>query len=167
MALPAHQAAQAGDVEELQRLYSTGRRPPPDEETGETPLHAAARSCQLESLQWLLEHSPVDPQTRAKNGETAAHLTAFEGWLDGLRALCDYDERRRVLMVTDQDLQGLTPLHVAIIRCHAEYVQWILDNFSAERLHLNDRGSLAVHFAAASGNGMLMIGFETLGCREQ
>lgn len=152
---PAHNAASLGDIAELRRLYSDNRYRPAksDPTTGETPMHAAVRAQKLEALKFLLENHYIDPQARAKNGETAAHIAACEGWLEGLQALCSYDKRRRVLIVTDQDLQGLTPLHIAIISCKEQLVEWILDNFTSEQLKLTERGSLAVHFAAASGRG--------------
>eukprot|EP00117_Sycon_ciliatum_P043707 scpid11649/ scgid31614/ Espin; Autosomal recessive deafness type 36 protein; Ectoplasmic specialization protein len=163
-------AASRGDVTELQRMFKAGgplhKRPSAgsDPETGETPLHAAARARRLDALKWLLAESGIDPQTRAKNGETAAHLAAFEGWLQGFEVIVEHDPQRRTLMVTDKDLQGLNPLHVAIIRGNEKIVQWIVENFSAERLRLSEKGSLAVHYAAAAGRmGILRLIAEHIG----
>lgn len=150
-------AAGRGDVKALERLYGAGGQlygnpgAAIDQDTGETPLHAATRGKRLEALKWLLLGSGLDLQVRAKNGETAAHLAAFEGWLEGLEALVEFDETRRTDVITAKDLQGLNPLHVAIIRGKEEAVAWICDNFSADSLRLNEKGSLAVHYAAGAG----------------
>ena len=150
---PAHSAASQGDVAELKRLYSDNRYRPAksDPATGETPMHSAVRAKKLVALKFLLENNYIDPQARAKNGETAAHIACCEGWLEGLQALCNHDKRRRTLIITDQDLQGLTPLHISIISCRESLVEWILENFTGDQLKVMEQGSLAVHFAAASG----------------
>ena len=159
---PACSAAGRGDLGELQRLYSPGgelqRNPVAaiDPTTGETPLHAAARGKHLEVLDWLLAYSGFDLQARAKNGESAAHLAAFEGWLEGIQALVDFDADRRVSVITDRDLQGLSVLDVAIIRGKGAVVAWICDEFSADSLRLNEKGSLAVHYAAGAGKNHIL-----------
>ena len=82
--LPTHIAAAKNDVQELARLVQQGELVI-DNDTKESPLHAAARTGSVDALRWLLENRVASPLTKASNGNTAAHYAVVYGHAGALK----------------------------------------------------------------------------------
>ena len=81
--LAAHVAAARNNVQELGELVAKDE--PLVNESGETPLHAAARTGSNDTLRWLLDNGTVPPRAKAKDDNTAAHYAAVYGHLGALK----------------------------------------------------------------------------------
>lgn len=81
--LATHVAAARNNVQELEELMAKGESLVND--SGETPLHAAARTGSNDTLRWLQDNGTVPPLAKAKNDNTAAHYAAVYGHLGALK----------------------------------------------------------------------------------
>jgi ankyrin repeat protein len=81
-----HAAADAGDVESLKKLVSSGAQVDMRNELGETLLHRAAMSGKSEAVEFLLDHS-ADVNATQGTGYDALHLAAMFGQLDVVQLL--------------------------------------------------------------------------------
>lgn len=150
--LPAHEAAAADDVSALRKMLASDLPAPPTlSEEGDTPLHSAAKEGSNDAIDWLLKHTTIDPQSRNKNRETAAHLAAAGGHLKSLKKLINADPAQRDEVASAADSQGLTPLHHATVKGRANVIKWLLDEFGEAVFAENENGQLSIHFAASSG----------------
>ncbi len=66
-----HRAAEAGDLDEMERLVKSGFDVNRYDDMSFTPLHAAIVARQLEAAKWLLDHNAdVNANEEEKIGET-------------------------------------------------------------------------------------------------
>lgn len=93
--LPAHAAAARNDVQELARLLREGATIKASD-SGETPLHAAARTGATDTLKWLLGHNTCSPLDKAINGNTPTHYAAVYGHLGALKVRSDASNTSRI-----------------------------------------------------------------------
>jgi ankyrin repeat protein len=150
--IPTHIAAQQNDVSLLAEYVQDGQELI-DEETGENPFHSAARGGSIEAIKWLLENRPSDisPRHKANNGHTPAHAAAVYNHMEALKMILEHDKVKGGLMAADQDENGLTILHLAVLQGDEHMVKYILKNYPHLAFCANESGDLPVHFAAASG----------------
>ena len=123
-----------------------------DEKTGETPFHAAARTGSINAIQWMLENCPnLSPRDKAHNGHTPAHVAAVYGHMEALKAILEYNKSKKGLIAAEQDKNGLTILHLAVLQGDDQMVKYILKQCPHLGFCSNEHGQYPVHFAAASG----------------
>ncbi len=89
---------------------------------GDTPLHIAARSKRLTSLDYLLLDKRVEVNSQNNNLMTPLHLAAGNGSLEGVKALLKAPGINVNAENEDQD----TPLHLAVLGGHLELVSELL-----------------------------------------
>ncbi|XP_070691599.1 B-cell lymphoma 3 protein homolog [Pempheris klunzingeri] len=90
----------------------------------QTPLHLAVITQQANMVEVLLE-AGADPAALDRNGQTALHLC------------CEYDQRDCLSVVLSpsssstcleiRNYQGLSPLHLAVLRGHRDLARMLLD----------------------------------------
>lgn len=149
--LPTHVAALQNRVQTLEQLIKQGEELV-DESTGESPFHAAARGGSIDVILWLLENvTAVTPRDKAINGHTPAHVAAVYGHMGALRAILEYNKKQGGLIAADQDRNGLTILHLAVLQGDEEMLRYIINNYPHLSFTSNENGDLPVHFAAAQG----------------
>ena len=149
--LPTHVAALQNRVQDLEQLLKQGEELV-DESTGESPFHAAARGGSIDVIRWLLQNvTAVTPRDKAINGHTPAHVAAVYGHMGALRAILEYNKKQGGLIAADQDRNGLTILHLAVLQGDDEMLRYILNNYPHLSFTSNENGDLPVHFAAAQG----------------
>ena len=149
--LPTHIAALQNRVQTLEQLLKQGEELV-DESTGESPFHAAARGGSIDVILWLLENvTAVTPRDKAINGHTPAHVAAVYGHMGALRAILEYNKKQGGLIAADQDRNGLTILHLAVLQGDEEMLRYIINNYPHLSFTSNENGDLPVHFAAAQG----------------
>jgi len=113
--LPTHIAAAKNDVQELARLVQQGELVI-DNDTKESPLHAAARTGSVDALHWLLENRVASPLTKASNGNTAAHYAVVYGHAGALKLLITNDPSISDQVSTETDENGLSILSLATLQ---------------------------------------------------
>lgn len=80
-------AASSGMVPLLEMMIKKGAILTNKDQDGWTSLHHASANKQTSAVTALLKHADVNPHTRAKNGQTALHLSAIRGFVDVCRVL--------------------------------------------------------------------------------
>ncbi|KAL3903666.1 MAG: hypothetical protein SGPRY_011584 [Prymnesium sp.] len=89
-------------------------------ETGEVPLHGAAKGGETEMLQLLLEHKP-DINARDDMGHTPLHFAAREGHIEAVKMLLESKAYAHV-----ENHAGATPLTLASSEVNAYLLDLIL-----------------------------------------
>lgn len=149
--LPTHIAALQNHAQTLEQLIKQGEELV-DDSTGESPFHAAARGGSIDVILWLLENvTAITPRDKATNGHTPAHVAAVYGHMGALRAILEYNKKQGGLIAADQDRNGLTILHLAVLQGDDDMLRYILNNYPHLAFCSNENGDLPVHFAAAQG----------------
>lgn len=118
--LAMHQAASAGDLEAMKRLFEAGADPNAVDLDGVTPLHRAARNNQLDVQRLLLEHY-ADATLRTNPGWDAVHLAVWNEHPESLKLLLSFGA-----IANQATPEGLTPLHMAARRNSAVMVETLL-----------------------------------------
>jgi len=138
-AAPLHEAAAAGNIEDVNVLVSEGADVNARDQRGLTPTLVALIACELAVVDLLLEKGP---------DTTAPHLAAYTGDLD-LRGI------KSLLAQTDDpvdSLEGLTLLHAAAAGGHIDVVEYLIaEGFEATAI-TEDNKTTPLHLAAAAGN---------------
>jgi ankyrin repeat protein len=154
--LPAHKAAMLGDVEALKIIFFTIDNSPGvplKDRYNSTPLHLAAKSNMHHALKWLLRYTDIDPMSSAKNGETPAHVAGAHGNTEIFKVLLSADavDKDKLLMKCDNN--GLSPLHICIIKQHMLCLKMLISEAPSRALGpVNESGITAGHVAASVGN---------------
>lgn len=118
-----HDAAGAGNVEELKRLLDTGLSLEERDGTKETPLISAARAGQAPVVDVLVKRG-ADLMARNDRGMTALHAASYGGSLASVKLLVDAGSA-----VNDADDKfKVTPLIIASEENHLDVVEFLLEH---------------------------------------
>jgi ankyrin repeat protein/beta-lactamase regulating signal transducer with metallopeptidase domain len=109
-----HQAAAAGDVEQVQKLLAQGADVHAKDENGRTPLHSAARQARKDVVEVLLARGANVNEVDG-SGQTPLHLAANFGWKPVPELLLAHGAQ-----IDARDKAGNTPLHAAADQVNVE-----------------------------------------------
>lgn len=150
-----HIAAAEWDLETFKRFAST---PPhrnlnmPDG-NGETPLHIASHSDNIDIVEYLLSIPSVAVHAKDKLGRTALHLACEKGRIGIVKRLLIDPS----LYVNSPDRKGQTPLHLACGEGHLEVVWALLANTQVDVEAGNADGLTPLHIASKSAFGEQIV----------
>ena len=118
-------AAVSGNVELLQYFVSKNCSMKCTDDTGETPLHHAARSPadRADAVAYLIDECGCDPLNPTNHGSTSLHVACQEGRINIVKYLVE--------MKNCDPLQAYahnrSPLHLACATDHIHVVKYIVD----------------------------------------
>jgi ankyrin repeat protein len=138
-------ASNDGDSAALEELLQQPRDPNVTDDSGNMPLHYAARGGHLEPIRLLLE-AGADINSKGDAGAMPIHGAAERGHADAVRLLVDLGAQK------DQpDNDGVTPALSAASRGHVEIIQFLAE-VGANIDHAMDQGGTPLWFAAGHGH---------------
>lgn len=146
-----HMAAAKWDLETFQQFAAT----PPNRNlnmpdgNGETPLHIAARSENIDIVEFLLSIPSVAVNANDKMGRTSLHLACEKGHIDIVKRLLGDPS----IYINASDRESQTPLHLACGQGHLEVVWALLANAQADVEARNEDGLTPLHIASLSTFG--------------
>ncbi|WP_157956387.1 ankyrin repeat domain-containing protein [Wolbachia endosymbiont of Folsomia candida] len=115
---------------------------------GNTILHEAASSGNLDIVEYLVDEKGVDVESRGNDGRTPIHHAAFSGSLDLVEYLVDEKE----VDVTTKDNDGKTSLHYAAYSGNLDLVKYLVEEKSIGINTKDNYGNTILHEAASSNN---------------
>lgn len=120
---------------------------------GETALHIAARTDNIDVVEYLLSTSRIAVNTQDKRGLTSLHLACENGYVDVVKCLINAP----LIYVNSRDERRQTPLHLACEKGHLEVVRILLaiDNIETDVGDVDDWTPL--HLASKSPTGGLIV----------
>jgi len=137
-------AAQTGNVQEVQSLLTGGADVNATYIDGETPLHLAADKGYTEVINLLIE-AWANPNAINYNGQTPLHLAAEYGHTGAVKALMVAGA-----IVDAIDYYGQTPLHLAAVYGHTDIVSRLI--LARAMVDATDTyGQTPLHLAAWNG----------------
>lgn len=117
----------------------------------QTPLHLAVITHQLYIVRKLIEGG-ADINLMDRHGQTALHLACQEDDLNCVYAIRDASQTSRVKLRLDlKNSQGLTVLHVAILRGSKKLIGTILDMGADINQQDSNSGRTSLHHAVEAG----------------
>ena len=148
--VPLHTAIRQGQVHFLKWLVGTQGKEVLNKTTskGATPMHAAARNGDLETMQWLDEQNPELFRTPTNDGVTPMHEAAYNGHLGAMQWLHGRDPELFRIPTND----GETPMHPAAANGHLEAMQWLHDKDPQLFRTPTKDGQTPMHWAAYNGH---------------
>jgi ankyrin repeat protein len=123
---PLHEAAEVGDISQIEALLRSGADVNAYNEDGKTPLNVAARMGHKNIVQTFLDHG-ADINARDKRGRTPLYFAVLNGNLAGIQLLLD---RGADLNIGDKD--GRTPLDLAALNDQQDAIE-LLQNYLARQ----------------------------------
>ncbi len=115
---------------------------------GNTILHEAASSGNLDIVKYLVDEKGVDINSRANDGRTPFHHAASAGSLDLVKYLVD----EKGVDVNIKDNDGKTSLHYAAYSGNLDLVKYLVDENGVNVNTKDNYGNTLLHEAASSGN---------------
>jgi hypothetical protein len=141
---PLHYACSEGKPDVLSLLMLYGADPNVrQKKDGQSALHLAVESCNMDCIQCLLENATVDPEARCYEGKTALHRACELNLSHAAELLC---QRCRV---DTADSAGNTPLYYAVEQDSIEIVILLL-KFGASVNVRNKKGQNVMEMASAT-----------------
>lgn len=123
---PLHDAAENGQLAEVQRLIRSGSNVNAQRVNGLTPLHLAASFNHLQTAAALLS-AGANPAIAQKHGRTPLHLAAYNGHVAMLRLLLSHGAP---INAADSSTKA-TALHLAAMRGQLAAVQFLVASGAA------------------------------------
>jgi ankyrin repeat protein len=137
-------AALSGKSDDVLALLRQGASLTPDS-MGDTPLHAAAQTGDIESITHLLRYFPHAVDHTNGHGETILHIAAAEGHTAVVSRLIESFHATVELLNED----GHTALFLASLFGHVECVKRLLDHATTDLHMVQDlKQRTPLHFAA-------------------
>ncbi len=142
--IPLHLAAESGSPEIIRRLLEDTGNPNRPDNKGYQPLHLAAEKNTVAAVQAVL-FERVAVFSAVNDGDTCLHLAAAR---TDSTAVAEYLLKTEAAgLVNAVNLMGRSPLHLAVIRQHANLAQEIID--AGANVNMPDNtGATPLHEAA-------------------
>lgn len=146
-----HIAATKWDLQTFKQFVAT----PPDRNlnlsdgNGETALHIAARSENIDIVEYLLSIPSTAVNARDKMGRTSLHLACEKGHIEIVKRLLIHPS----IYVNAPDRESSKPLHLACGKGHLEVVWALLANKQTKVEAENEDGFTPLHIASLSTFG--------------
>ncbi|CAF0937556.1 unnamed protein product [Rotaria sordida] len=134
--------------------------------TGQTPLYCAARTCNIEAVQYLIEQG-ADPDLVQRTGSTALHVASFYGHPEIVQCLLesgtDYTLKNssnnlpETESYNDQVKETFTKLkQIPFVQAAANQLNWFKENISNIKEHIDTQyyvqRQTLLHCAAKKGH---------------
>eukprot|EP00045_Choanoeca_perplexa_P006180 m.52406 g.52406 ORF g.52406 m.52406 type:complete len:452 (+) comp13500_c0_seq4:117-1472(+) len=117
------------------------------DDSGISALHKAARTGDLDALNYLLSIG-LNAQARAENGSTPAHDAAASGNVGCLQALLWHEPN---LVESTLFKNRIDVLHLACMFGQVQVAAFLIEQGYSDPSHAAHNGSTPLHYAAASG----------------
>ena len=147
---PLHLACLEGNLQIVQYLISKGAHKEAETNLGFTPLHYACQRNALHIVKYLIEFQHVNPQPRAKNGDTPYKIAANQGYVGIIEYMTEkkYDDSTLINMPKDY----ICNLFKATSAGNLASVKYLV---AIEHKYVNDRnrnGKIPLHIACEKGH---------------
>lgn len=148
-------AAAVNDIVAIKRLFDLGVSPNIKDETGETPLHIAAKNNTFLATEMILRHPKVNPNLENSQGRTPLGVATYEARIGG------YGIVEMILKhpKTNPNVKTYNPLHVAISIGDLGVMKVILEHPKTNPNIRSDSGFTPLTFAIISTGRLDMIEF--------
>ncbi|USN50942.1 MAG: ankyrin repeat domain-containing protein [Myxococcales bacterium] len=143
---PLHLAASAGQIEVIEALIKSGAEVDEQDDQGNTALHLAIVRKEKDAVIALLEGGANPNIKENSNSFTPLHLAASAGQIEVIEALI-----KSRAEVDEQDDQGNTALHLAIVRKEKDAVIALLEGGANPNIKENSNSFTPLHLAANTG----------------
>lgn len=120
---------------------------------GDTVLHIAARTNNIDAVEYLLSTSRIAVNTQGGKGRTALHLACENGHVDIVESLINAP----LIYVNSRDERRQTPLHLACEKGHLEVVRILLAIGNIDTDVGDVDGWTPLHLASESATGELIV----------
>lgn len=146
-----HIAAAKWDLQMFKQIVTT----PPHRDlnlpdgNGETALHIAARSENIDIVEFLLSIPGIDVNARDNMGRTSLHFACEKGHVEIVKRLLSHPS----IYVNAPDRESSKPLHLACGKGHLEVVWALLANKETKVEAKNEDGLTPLHIASLSTFG--------------
>ena len=140
-----HQAIKSNDATLLEELIHNGAEIDAPLQNGDTPLHCAAESQNIEAITQLIEHGANTINLPNHNGTTPLHAAAVTGHIGTIELITNYFADTNTV-----DSHTNTPLHIAAREGHQQAIT-VLMNHQAQHQSFNSQGYTPLHEAIRYG----------------
>lgn len=141
---PILQAAQAGDLTQIQSLVAAGTPITTASTSGSSAIHFAAENGHDVLVGALLANFDIPPDARGAHKQTAAHWAAKNGHISVLAMLKKYGANMNA-----QEELGRSPLFHAAFNNKTETIDYLLDEAGADPFIKNHKtGATVLHLSA-------------------
>ena len=151
-------AAAFDQVEALIALADGGANIAAPDDSGQTPLHAAARTGATHAIQTLVSHGASLEARMFARGEKPLHLAAREGQLSAVELLIELGAD---VATTDLNYEQ-TALHFAVRSRSLAVVQYLVRVGTPLNV-VNDNGATALDLAYSNGNMEIVHYLQSIG----
>ncbi|XP_031487249.1 uncharacterized protein LOC116255532 isoform X2 [Nymphaea colorata] len=146
---PFHESCLSGNLSAAEMLLNSNPSiaVKPDGE-GITPLHLAAKNGWTDIMRKILDNDPNSARVLTRRGETIFHFMAKNGHYESfLRLAIGYRQRG---LLSLQDEEGNTSLHICVMNGHLQLVAFILEELLVYVNALNREGMTALDIAISN-----------------
>jgi ankyrin repeat protein len=137
-------AARFGFLDLLQRFVAMGEEINVKTEEGESPLHAACKSDQVATVQYLCQYGAL-LESQDNSGNTPLHVAVSNGYFDVTRVLVENGANMSV-----SNASGSTALHIAAKGGYLNIVHFLADNLAPIDMR-NAKNETALLVASSQG----------------
>ncbi|KAK6269809.1 hypothetical protein POUND7_006914 [Theobroma cacao] len=151
---PLHYAAALGHQRMVQKLINQNRSIAYEQDVDEqTPLHLAAENGQVRLIEALLKPCPDTIEIVDNKQQNILHIAAKNGNVDAVSYILKLPEMED--LVNSPDVDGNTPLHLAVSNYHSDVVGVLSKNAKVEIRSINNSNNTALAIVKLpDGRGM-------------